>query len=113
MCEVPLRRQIGPRGLAGSEDVMRAQVQSLREVSSRPNVRLGVIPESRAVDVVAGTAFHLYDDTAASSTRTAAWTPSSARTLAPICSARSAIRGSVTACRIASARPAAVSRRCG
>jgi hypothetical protein len=30
----------------------------------RPNVRLGVIPESRAVDVVAGTAFHLYDDSA-------------------------------------------------
>jgi transcriptional regulator with XRE-family HTH domain len=48
----------------GSEDVMRAQVRSLREISSRPNVRLGVIPESRAVDVVAGTAFHLYDDTA-------------------------------------------------
>lgn len=48
----------------GSDEVMRGQVRRLREVTSRPNVRLGVIPESRAVDVVAGTAFHLYDDTA-------------------------------------------------
>ncbi len=48
----------------GSAEVMRGQVRRLREVTSRPNVRLGVIPESRAVDVVAGTAFHLYDDTA-------------------------------------------------
>lgn len=48
----------------GSEEVMRGQVRSLREATLRPNVRLGVIPETRAVDVVAGTAFHLYDDTA-------------------------------------------------
>jgi transcriptional regulator with XRE-family HTH domain len=47
----------------GSEDAMRAQVRRLREVSARPNIRLGVIPETRAVDVVAGTAFHIYDDT--------------------------------------------------
>jgi transcriptional regulator with XRE-family HTH domain len=48
----------------GSEDVMRGQLHSLLDAGSRPNVRLGVIPERRAVDVVAGTAFHLYDDTA-------------------------------------------------
>jgi transcriptional regulator with XRE-family HTH domain len=48
----------------GSESVMHEQIRSIGEVSLRPNVQLGVIPESRAVDVVAGTAFHLYDDTA-------------------------------------------------
>jgi transcriptional regulator with XRE-family HTH domain len=48
----------------GSEEVMRGQVRSVREATLRPNVRLGVIPETRAVDVVAGTAFHVYDDTA-------------------------------------------------
>jgi transcriptional regulator with XRE-family HTH domain len=48
----------------GSASVMRDQIRSLRGASERPNVRLGVIPESRAVDVVAGTAFHIYDDTA-------------------------------------------------
>jgi transcriptional regulator with XRE-family HTH domain len=48
----------------GSGSVMREQTQSLRDASLRPNVRLGVIPETRAVDVVAGTAFHLYDATA-------------------------------------------------
>jgi hypothetical protein len=48
----------------GSESVMVDQMRRVRDVSMRPNVRLGVIPESRAVDVVAGTAFHLYDDSA-------------------------------------------------
>jgi transcriptional regulator with XRE-family HTH domain len=48
----------------GSEAVMAEQTRSLIEASHRTNVQLGVIPEERAVDVVAGTAFHLYDDTA-------------------------------------------------
>jgi hypothetical protein len=43
---------------------MADQMRRVRDVSMRPNVRLGVIPESRAVDVVAGTGFHLYDDSA-------------------------------------------------
>jgi hypothetical protein len=48
----------------GSASVMHEQAQSLLNASLRPNVQLGVIPESHAVDVVAGTAFHIYDDAA-------------------------------------------------
>lgn len=48
----------------GSIAVMERQMQSVLEVSRRPNVRLGVIPQDVPVDIVAGTAFHLYDDAA-------------------------------------------------
>jgi hypothetical protein len=43
---------------------MADQVESMARASSQPNVQLGVIPASRAVDVVAGTSFHIYDDKA-------------------------------------------------
>jgi len=48
----------------GSESVMDGQVRNLLDAGGRSNVQFGVIPESRAVDVVAGTGFHIYDDTA-------------------------------------------------
>ncbi len=34
----------------------------MARASAQPNVQLGVIPASRAVDVVTGTSFHIYDD---------------------------------------------------
>ena len=48
----------------GSTAVMADQAESLVRASSRPNVQLGVIPASQAVDVVAGTSFHIYDEKA-------------------------------------------------
>jgi transcriptional regulator with XRE-family HTH domain len=48
----------------GSADVVARQAQHLDSISRHANVRLGVIPESRCVDFTAGTAFHIYDDTA-------------------------------------------------
>ena len=48
----------------GSEAVMERQVHALLDCSRRGNVRLGVIPQSRSVDVVAGTGFHIYDNAA-------------------------------------------------
>lgn len=47
----------------GSTAVMADQIESLARAISRPNV-LGIIPASRAVDVVAGTGFHIYDERA-------------------------------------------------
>ncbi len=48
----------------GSTAVMADQIESLAQAISRPNVQLGIIPASRAVDVVAGTGFHIYDERA-------------------------------------------------
>lgn len=44
--------------------VMAEQVDGMVAASLRPNVRLGIIPGWRAVDVVAGANFHIYDDSA-------------------------------------------------
>jgi hypothetical protein len=78
----------------------------------RPAPGSGLSPASTASAVSAGppqSAQGLRSQRRASRTRIAAWTPSSARTRAPMRSARSARWRSVTACRIAQARPAAVS----
>lgn len=48
----------------GSAAVMADQVERVVQASSQPNVQLGIIPANRAVDVVAGTGFHIYDETA-------------------------------------------------
>ena len=48
----------------GSAAIMADQVESVVQASSRPNVQFGIIPANRAVDVVAGTGFHIYDENA-------------------------------------------------
>lgn len=49
------------RATVGSPAVMAEQVDRLVEVSSMPNVRIGVIPAGHAMTFTCGTAFHLYE----------------------------------------------------
>jgi phage terminase small subunit len=48
----------------GSSQLMADQVQAIIAAMRWPNVRIGVIPWTTAVDVFPANAFHLYDDDA-------------------------------------------------
>ncbi len=50
--------------VVGSPDVHAEQLDAIAAAAALPNVELGVIPASRPLDFTAGTAFHVYDDSA-------------------------------------------------
>lgn len=53
------------RQAVGSAEVMSEQLDAILAATAAPNVELGVIPASRPLDLLVGSGFHIYDDTAA------------------------------------------------
>jgi transcriptional regulator with XRE-family HTH domain len=52
------------RQTVGSPDVMAEQRDAILHAAAAPNVELGVIPAGHPLDLLVGSGFHLYDDTA-------------------------------------------------
>ncbi|MPZ66638.1 MAG: helix-turn-helix domain-containing protein [Pseudonocardiaceae bacterium] len=53
------------RQTVGSAAVMTEQLDAILAAAEAPNVELGVIPTNRPLDLLVGSGFHVYDDTAA------------------------------------------------
>ncbi len=53
------------RQVVGSVEVMAEQLDVILTVMGAPNVELGVIPAARPLELLVGSGFHVYDDTAA------------------------------------------------
>ena len=50
--------------VVGSPEVMAAQLDRIISAAAAPNIEVAVIPAGRPLEVLAGSGFHLYDDTA-------------------------------------------------
>lgn len=53
------------RQVVGSAEVMAEQLDAILTAMAAPNVELGVIPADRPLELLVGSGFHVYDDTAA------------------------------------------------
>jgi transcriptional regulator with XRE-family HTH domain len=53
------------RQIVGSPQVMAEQLDAILDAAAAPNVELGMIPASRPLELLVGSGFHVYDDTAA------------------------------------------------